>query len=131
MRWDAPGCFLLDTGVNAPGQTRADGTGYWAVHLLTPQTATSTNYLFSAVRQNVHNGKPATPEIAAKIGELRRHIFQTQDLVMIEAQQQIIQRYPQATGRAALFSIDVGPARYKRVLRTLLDADEEATTIPG
>jgi vanillate O-demethylase monooxygenase subunit len=123
MRWDAPGCFLLDTGVHAPGATRAEGTGIFAVHLLTPQTATSTNYLFSAVRQNVQNGQPPTPQIAAKIGELRRHIFQSQDTVMIEKQQGMLDRFPSRTAHAALFSIDAGPARYKRVLCTLLDAD--------
>ena len=123
MRWDAPGCFLLDTGVHAPGESKAQGTGLYAVHLLTPQTATSTNYLFSAVRQNVQNGQQPTPEIAAKIGELRRHIFQTQDTVMIEAQQRVLERFPAYTTHAALFSIDAGPARYKRVLRALLDAE--------
>jgi nitrite reductase/ring-hydroxylating ferredoxin subunit len=126
MRWDAPGCFLLDTGVHAPGETKADGTGIWAVHLLTPQTPTSTNYLFSAVRQNVQNGQPPTPEIAAKIGELRRFIFQSQDTLMIEAQQEVLTRFPASTAHAALFSIDAGPARYKRVLRALLDADTDA-----
>jgi hypothetical protein len=30
------------------------------------------------------------------------------------------------TTHAALFSIDAGPARYKRVLRALLDADTDA-----
>jgi vanillate O-demethylase monooxygenase subunit len=115
---------LLDTGVHAPGATKAEGTGIYAVHLLTPQTATSTNYLFSAVRQNVQNGQPPTPEIAAKIGELRRFIFQSQDTLMIEAQQDVLDRFPANTRHAALFSIDAGPARYKRVLRALLDADE-------
>jgi phenylpropionate dioxygenase-like ring-hydroxylating dioxygenase large terminal subunit len=126
MRWDAPGSFLLDTGVHEPGASKDKGTGIFAVHLLTPETATSTNYLFSAVRQGVANGQPPTPEIAAKIGELRRHIFQSQDTVMIEAQQRVLTRFPQYTKRAALFSIDAGPARYKRVLRALLDADPEA-----
>jgi vanillate O-demethylase monooxygenase subunit len=124
MRWDAPGCFLLDTGVHAPGGSKAEGTGIFAVHLLTPETATSTNYLFSAVRQGVQNGQPPTPEIAKRIGDLRRHIFQTQDTVMIEAQQRVIEGFPQLTRHAALFSIDAGPSRYKRVLRGLLDADE-------
>jgi vanillate O-demethylase monooxygenase subunit len=124
MRWDAPGSFLLDTGVHAPGASKAEGTGIYAVHLLTPQTATSTNYLFSAVRHGVEHGQPATPEIAAKIGELRRHIFQTQDTMMIEAQQRVLDRFPAMTTHAALFSIDAGPARYKRVLRALLDADQ-------
>jgi phenylpropionate dioxygenase-like ring-hydroxylating dioxygenase large terminal subunit len=123
MRWDAPGNFLLDTGVHAPGESKAKGTGIYAVHLLTPETATSTNYLFSAVRQGVENGQPPTPEIAAKIGELRRFIFQSQDTLMIEAQQQVITNFPASTAHAALFSIDVGPAKYKRVLRELLDAD--------
>jgi vanillate O-demethylase monooxygenase subunit len=123
MRWDAPGSFLLDTGVHAPGESKEKGTGIFAVHLLTPQTATSTNYLFSAVRQGVQNGQPPTPEIAAKIGELRRHIFQSQDTVMIEAQQRVLSQFPAYTNHAALFSIDAGPARYKRVLRALLDAD--------
>jgi phenylpropionate dioxygenase-like ring-hydroxylating dioxygenase large terminal subunit len=124
MRWDAPGCFLLDTGVHAPGESKALGTGIFAVHLLTPETATSTNYLFSAVRQGVENGAPPTPEIAEKIGEFRRFIFQSQDTMMIEAQQDVLTRYPSRTQHAALFSIDAGPARYKRVLRALLDADE-------
>jgi vanillate O-demethylase monooxygenase subunit len=123
MRWDAPSCFLLDTGVHEPGGKKEDGTGLYAVHLLTPQTRTSTNYLFSAVRLNVHNGQKATPEIAAKIGELRRHIFQTQDTVMIEAQQRVLDEFPEYTKHAALFSIDGGPARYKRVLKKLLDED--------
>ncbi len=124
MRWDAPGSFLLDTGVHAPGETKAKGTGIYAVHLLTPETSRSTNYLFSAVRQGVENGQPPTPEIAATIGEYRRHIFQSQDAMMIEAQQRQLDRYPEKTAHGALFSIDAGPARYKRVLRALLDSDE-------
>jgi vanillate O-demethylase monooxygenase subunit len=125
MRWDAPGCFLLDTGVHAPGESKDRGTGIYAVHLLTPETETSTNYLFSAVRQGIRNGQPPTPEIAAQIGEYRRMIFQTQDTLMIEAQQSVIDRFPAYTQRAALFAIDAGPARYKRVLRELLDAEAE------
>jgi phenylpropionate dioxygenase-like ring-hydroxylating dioxygenase large terminal subunit len=125
MRWDAPGNFLLDTGVHELGSEKSKGTGIFAVHLLTPQTKTSTNYLFSAVRQGVENGQPPTPEIAAKIGELRRHIFQSQDTVMIEAQQRVLTQFPAYTQHAALFSIDAGPARYKRVLRALLDADND------
>jgi Vanillate O-demethylase oxygenase C-terminal domain len=123
MRWDAPGSFFLDTGVHERGGTKDKGTGIFAVHLLTPRTLTSTNYLFSAVRQGVENGQPATPEIAAEIGKLRRHIFTSQDTLMIEAQQQVLSKYPHRTTHAALFSIDAAPARYKRVLKSLLDAD--------
>ncbi len=36
MRWDAPGCCLLDVCVHAPGASKDDGAGVFAVHLLTP-----------------------------------------------------------------------------------------------
>src|ERR1700735_4411086 len=51
MRWDAPGCCLLDVGVHPPGATREDGAGVFAVHLLTPQTPTKTTYLLTSVRR--------------------------------------------------------------------------------
>jgi vanillate O-demethylase monooxygenase subunit len=79
IRWDAPGCFLLDVGAHAPGATKAEGSGLYAVHLLTPETATSTHYNFSAVRQNMAAGARPSPEISRKIGEMRRDIFINQD----------------------------------------------------
>jgi phenylpropionate dioxygenase-like ring-hydroxylating dioxygenase large terminal subunit len=123
IRWDAPGCFLLDVGAHAPGATKAQGSGLYAVHLLTPETATSTHYNFSAVRQNMSAGARPSPEISRKIGEMRRDIFINQDAMIIEAQQENIRRYPERTKRPALFSTDAGPARQRRVLRALLAAD--------
>jgi hypothetical protein len=123
IRWDAPGCFLLDVGAHAPGATKAEGSGLYAVHLLTPETATSTHYNFSAVRQNMAAGARPSPEISRKIGEMRRDIFINQDAMIIEAQQENIRRFPDRTKRPALFSTDAGPARQRRVLRQLLAAD--------
>jgi phenylpropionate dioxygenase-like ring-hydroxylating dioxygenase large terminal subunit len=126
MRWDPPGCFLLDTFATRAGHPRAEGAGFYAVHLLTPETETSTHYLFSGVRYNVENARLPTPELVAEIGDLRRHIFTSQDGMMIGAQQHVLQRFPELTARPALFSIDAGPSRYKRVLRGLIDAEAAA-----
>jgi phenylpropionate dioxygenase-like ring-hydroxylating dioxygenase large terminal subunit len=123
IRWEAPGCFILDVGVHAPGATKAEGSGLYAVHLLTPETATSTHYNFSAVRQGIANGQKPSPEISQKIGDMRRDIFLNQDGMIIEAQQENIRRFPERTKRPALFSTDAGPARQRRVLNALLAAD--------
>ncbi len=125
IRWDAPGCFMLDVGVHAPGATKAEGSGLYAVHLLTPETATSTHYNFTAVRQNVAAGQPTDPELARKIGDMRRDIFINQDTLIIDAQQENIRRFPELTKHPALFSTDAGPARQRRVLRRLLAADAD------
>jgi len=42
LGFDPLGCsglFVLDVGVHAPGATKAEGSGLYAVHLLTPETA--------------------------------------------------------------------------------------------
>jgi hypothetical protein len=95
------------------------------VHLLTPETATSTHYNFSAVRQGMANGQKPSPEISRAIGEMRRDIFLTQDAMIIEAQQENIRRFPGRTAKPALFSTDAGPARQRRVLKQLLAADAD------
>jgi vanillate O-demethylase monooxygenase subunit len=129
QKWMAPGCVRGEIGVKAPGDPRERGTGLHVIHLLTPETDLTTHYSFSAVRHGVANGMAATAEIATKIGELRRRVFIEQDAMMINAQQAMIERYPQFTRQPALMSIDSGPSRFKRVLRTMLDADPESGPI--
>ncbi|HUN39463.1 MAG TPA: aromatic ring-hydroxylating dioxygenase subunit alpha [Acetobacteraceae bacterium] len=120
IRWDAPGCMLNDTGITAPGAPRAEGTGFWGTHFLTPQTDDTTYYLFAAVRMNpISWGEPLDSEIHKQISDLRRIAFQDQDQVIIKAQQENIRRAPYPL-RPVLFDIDVGPVRYKRVLDDLI-----------
>src|SRR5262245_2748617 len=52
MRWDPPACLANYTGVTEPSAPREQGTGFWGMHFLTPQTEKSTYYLFAAVRFN-------------------------------------------------------------------------------
>jgi len=129
QKWMAPGCILGELLVKAPGDPEERGTGLNVIHILTPETATTTHYSFSAVRLGVENGTPATPEVAAKIAEMRRDVFIHQDAMMINAQQTTMLRFPQFTQQPALASIDAGPSRFKHVLRRLLDADPESGPI--
>jgi vanillate O-demethylase monooxygenase subunit len=124
IRWNAPGCLLNDTGACAPGSDRTTGTGLYGVHLLTPETATTTHYHFCAVRQNaVERAATADESIRAQLSELRYQAFEKQDRAMIEAQQRNITRSAGAL-RPALLSVDNGVVRYHKIV------DELRTAVP-
>jgi vanillate O-demethylase monooxygenase subunit len=119
IRWDAPGCLLNDTGACAPGTDRSTGTGLFGVHLLTPETATTTHYHFCAVRQNaVQRDVAADEHIRTQLSELRHRAFEEQDRAMIETQQRNITRSA-GEMRPALLSVDAGIVRYHRMVEEL------------
>jgi phenylpropionate dioxygenase-like ring-hydroxylating dioxygenase large terminal subunit len=125
MRWDAPGCCLLDAGVHPPGATKDDGAGVFAVHLLTPQTKTKTTYLLTSVRRASTEPSAASALTRERLAEFRKLAFEDQDGAMIRAQQQMLLEFPQLTGRPSLFAIDAAPARARRVVEQLLAAEAE------
>lgn len=122
IRWTPPCSLLLYQGVCRAGQNAAEGSGYYGVHLLTPETESTTAYHFTAVRFGVQTAPEDDDAINRRIAETRRFAFAEQDAPMIEAQQCNIN----ASSRAltpALLSIDAGLVRCKRVLERLLQDD--------
>lgn len=120
ISWYAPSNLFLETGTCKTGQAKHTGTGYLAIHLLTPETERTTHYRFSAVRWNVMTqGDDNNEKIRQKIYELRNFAFAEQDGPVVEAQQR---RLDLAGGSLApvLLAIDAGPARAKRVLDSML-----------
>jgi vanillate O-demethylase monooxygenase subunit len=123
ISWHAPSNLLLKTGSCKTGQPQETGTGYLAIHLLTPETERTTHYRFSAVRWNVMTqGDALNEQIRQKIRELRVFAFGEQDGPVVEAQQR---RLDEAASdlEPVLFAIDAGPARCKRVLDRLISQD--------
>lgn len=124
ISWYPPSYLILEFGVSKAGQPKEKGTGYYAIHLLTPETERTTHYHYTAARWNVlTEGDDANARIRDKIYELRTFAFADQDVPVIEAQQR---RMDEARSPLAptLLAIDAGPARYRRVLDRLLAADE-------
>lgn len=120
IRWMAPSTLRLFVGVCDVGKPFESGTGYHAIHLLTPETDRSTHYFFTAVRFGVKTtDEPLNREIQTKIAKMRRFAFEEQDAPVIEAQQRIIDDAAMPLDPINL-SIDVGPVRYKRVLEKML-----------
>ncbi len=128
MRSDVPSYFLLDTGVCEPGALKNTGSGIFGIHLLTPETATTTHYHFAAVRQNPPK-RTIEDELAIreKLSAMRRFAFEEQDEPMLEAQQQRLLQNPDV--RPVLLAIDAGPVRTQKIVRMLIDA-EQARSAP-
>jgi phenylpropionate dioxygenase-like ring-hydroxylating dioxygenase large terminal subunit len=125
MRWDAPGCIILDAGTTDRGASRDEGSGYYGIHLLTPETATTTHYHFSSVRRRFSTLESQDETVKAEIARLRRLAFEGQDAPMMAAQQKTVRELEEQGRmlRPALLSVDAGPARYRRIMDQLLAAD--------
>ena len=122
MRWMAPSTLRLFTGICTMGAKPETGTGYHAVHMLTPENERSTHYFFTAVRWGVKTtDDKLNRDLQSRIAEMRRFAFEEQDAPVIEAQQQIIESAMEPLDPVIL-SVDVGCVRYKRVLNNMLAA---------
>jgi vanillate O-demethylase monooxygenase subunit len=123
MRWMAPSTLRLVTGICKVGAQPDTGTGYHAIHMLTPENERSTLYHFTAVRFGVvTTDEKLNRDLQKKVAELRRFAFEEQDAPVIEAQQRMIENADRPLNPLIL-AIDVGPVRYKRILDKMLDAE--------
>src|SRR5262249_8598368 len=123
MRWMAPSTMRRLPGIGLPGAQGESGTGYQAIHMLTPESDRTTHYFFTAVRFNVKTTDEAlNRQIQDKISTTRRFAFEEQDAPVIEAQQQIIDTATTPVDPVIL-AIDVGPVRYKRILQKMIEAE--------
>jgi vanillate O-demethylase oxygenase-like protein len=124
MRWMAPSTLRLVTGICMPGAMPESGTGYHAIHMLTPESDKTTHYFFTAVRFNVLTADDKlNAQIQDKISTTRRFAFEEQDAPVIEAQQEIIDGSLTSVDPVIL-AVDVGPVRYKQILQRLIHSEQ-------
>ncbi|NMM44654.1 aromatic ring-hydroxylating dioxygenase subunit alpha [Rhodospirillaceae bacterium KN72] len=126
FRWDPPCCLLLDVGVCPPGAEKSEGTGYYGIHILTPETDETTHYFTAACRWNIN---PATEndEMRLKIADLRRFAFEDQDEPLIKAQHRIRQMSDPDDLRPVMLETDAGVVRWRRIIDQMLDRERETT----
>jgi vanillate O-demethylase monooxygenase subunit len=130
ISWYAPSNLILEYGVSKTGEPKERGTGYLALHLLTPETERSTHYRYSAVRWNVlTEGAEANEKIRQKIFELRTFAFAQQDAPVIEAQQRRMDESLTPL-TPTMLTIDAGPMRYRRILDRRLQEESVPAAAP-
>jgi vanillate O-demethylase monooxygenase subunit len=89
VRWDAPANMTLNGGGVLAGRPRSEGRGALQAHCFTPETDTSTHYWFGICFPK------SMGEFGAQLAEEQidwlKVPFETEDRVMLEAQQQNLQ----------------------------------------
>lgn len=121
MQWIPPSNFLLDTGVTTPGGTRDEGAWFYGIHLLTPETESSTHYHFASARPP---SSSVNSQLDADIAASRLKAFAEQDKPMVEAQQQIIGERDVWAMKPVLLPTDAGAVRMRRLLEKSISAEQ-------
>jgi phenylpropionate dioxygenase-like ring-hydroxylating dioxygenase large terminal subunit len=80
MRWDPPASMLLDVGIAPAGGARQGGIAMLGAHILTPQTESSTAYLWASARDFARTDENIDAGLRASITQA----FITEDKPMIE-----------------------------------------------
>jgi vanillate O-demethylase monooxygenase subunit len=122
IRWDPPSHVLLDVGVTTPG--------HFGIHILTPETATTTHYLTAANRWGIQPGTE-TEEIRIKVADMRKTAFADQDEPMIRAQHHIIEAFKNLGEelKPVMIETDAGTARWHVVFDKLLAAERDPVAV--
>jgi phenylpropionate dioxygenase-like ring-hydroxylating dioxygenase large terminal subunit len=122
-RWFAPSTVTIDFGITTPGAPREDG--YWSIglHIVTPETATSSHYFYA----NSRSFRLDDPEV-----DRQRKRFQ--DVAFGEQDRPIIEDCFQNMGTGDIFALDpvllssdAGAIRMRRRLCKMIE-DERAVT---
>ena len=119
ISWFPASNLRLEFGASKVGEPKESGTGYFALHFLTPETERTTHYYYTAARWNVLTDDERNKEIRDLIYKMRTFAFAEQDVPVIEAQQVSIDQAGEGMS-PTLLSVDAGPLRYEKVLDRLL-----------
>ena len=123
MRWMPPSNLRLSPAPARSGAVPESGTGYHAIHMLTPETDKHhALFLHRRALQREDADDKLNAQLQEKISTMRRFAFEEQDAPVIEAQQRIIDEAVTPVDPVIL-AIDVGPVRYKRILQKLIEGE--------
>lgn len=80
MRWEPPGSLWLEIGWVPAGQPITKGGNGYAIHLVTPETETTTHYFFGSARRQSHMGEKTSMDAAFQTA---RWAFENEDGPML------------------------------------------------
>ncbi|WP_395336369.1 aromatic ring-hydroxylating dioxygenase subunit alpha [Novosphingobium sp. BL-8H] len=120
VEWSAPGIMKLVNGAVPTGSPREGAGNSINVHIMTPETATTTHYFFASTRDYALDDA----EMNAAIGRIRAQIFSTEDEPMIAAQQARMGDQGFWDLKPALLRIDEGAVAVRRRLDAMIAAEQ-------
>lgn len=120
--WTAPSLNMTDVGARPTAGAREETLVSRVLHLLTPESETSTHYFWSHNR----NFRQDDAELTARIVEAHRRTFD-EDKDMVELQQRELSDSGLSVPQMAL-RVDDAPLRARRILSALIRQQEEGVT---
>ncbi len=121
--WHAPSNMHLTVGVAPAGSSERIGRETPGVHLMTPETDTTTHYFCSSAR----DFRRDDAALHAALDEGLRYAFEHQDKPMIEAVGEAMGDEDFWDLRPAILACDAGAIRARRILRKMIK-DEQAAS---
>lgn len=123
MEWEAPANMNFDLGATECGAPVEEGVCLPNAHLVTPETEFSSHYFWSIARNRLVGEEAAS----AKLQAVAQRIFSTEDVPMIEAQQE---RMGATSDLMSLKPVSLEPdipaVRARRILAEMIRAENEA-----
>lgn len=119
-RWNAPGNLLVSTAWWEHDKSFEEGIQAPNAHLLTPETEYTTHYFWGAGRNYMLDNVAMTEATVAAT----RHIFETQDGPMVEAQQRAMGDNDKFLDmKPMILRADAAGIAARRILKRKLDAE--------
>jgi vanillate O-demethylase monooxygenase subunit len=124
INFEAPCTIVLDvgvapTGTGAPQGDRSQGVNGRVLNTITPETETTCMYFWSLMR----NYKLRDQSLTTQLREANAKIF-TEDQVIVEAQQQALDAYPDRAMRN--LNIDASSMRARRIIEDMIETEMKA-----
>jgi vanillate O-demethylase monooxygenase subunit len=120
MRWNAPASMRLLIGACLHGETREAGFELPQAHILTPASEHETHYFWSSTRYH----DLASPEMDAMLTEMFGNAFDREDKPMIEAAYANVRGKDFWAERPVSLGIDQGGTRARRMLESMIRAEQ-------
>lgn len=124
MHWQAPSNLMLETGAKPLDQTSDPGAQILWVHLLTPETETSTHYFWGASRDRMLDNAEFDRAFTAGVA----NAFENEDEPMVRAVQSRMAGQELFSLRPALLPMDEAAVRARRTLKRLIEAEQLPAT---
>ena len=123
VEWSAPAVIKLVNGAVPAGTPRAAGGNAINVHIMTPETATTTHYFFASTR----DFRRDDGDFNEQLRQTRAQIFATEDEPMIAAQQARIGAADFWSLKPAMLKIDQGAVTVRHRMDKLIAAELSRT----
>ncbi|RBH55823.1 aromatic ring-hydroxylating dioxygenase subunit alpha [Pseudomonas sp. MWU13-2860] len=125
VRWNAPSNLLLNSGYTPSGEPRENGRSVYVAHVFTPETAGTTHYWFGIAfpKELGEEGR----RLAEENIQWLLQPFTTEDMPMLQAQQEVIGDQDFWALKPVLLASDGGAVRARRLLEKMIQQEQNMT----